>query len=122
MNTVASAYFAISTHVDLIWLRERINEFPVDDRWAVLARATVKGDLDSNQRLLAVSVLQAGAVNTPIAKKLDKWLSLHQEKVGRWLKSVQLLRNAERHDFAMLTVVNQELTSLAKSSVIKNDQ
>ncbi len=122
LNTVASAYFEISNYLDLIWLRERINEFPVDDRWAVLARATVKGDLDASQRMLTTSVLQADTATKSVDKKLANWLKMHGDKVERWLQTVQVLRNTERHDFAMLTVVSQELTSLAKSCLVQNPQ
>jgi glutamate dehydrogenase len=119
--TVASVYFAVSEHLQLDWLRERINEFHVDDRWAVLARATVKADLDVSQRKLAVSVLHSGVQARAPEKKLQCWLDEHGGKVDRWLQVVQQLLNVERHDFAMLAVVSQELTTLAKVCQVSGD-
>lgn len=114
LSTVASTYWVVSDYLQLDWLRERINDFPVDDRWSVLARATVKGELDVNLRLLTVSILTGGKQVKAADRRLQLWLQEHGPKADRWLRVIQQLRNSERHDFAMLAVVSQELSTLAK--------
>lgn len=114
---VASVYYALQDVLKLDLMRERINEFPVDDRWAVLARAKVKGDLDVFQRILTICVLQKDQSQKFSDKKIEAWLEINQSRVDRWLLAVQNLYNTDKHDFAMLSVMNQELSTLARSSV-----
>ena len=43
---VAKIYFMIVDRLDLLWFRDQINQYPIKDRWSVLAKAAYKGDLD----------------------------------------------------------------------------
>ena len=52
---------------------------------------------------------------------MQEWLALNQEKIDRWLQAIQHLYNTDTHDFAMLSVINQELATLARSAVSLND-
>ena len=82
LTTVASTYFVVSDYLQLDWLRERINAFPVDDRWSVLARATVKGDLDANHPDVNGFGVEKCCHIRSADKKLAYWLQDNGAKVS----------------------------------------
>lgn len=114
---VAKIYFMLVDRLDLFWFRERINTYPVDDRWAVLARAAYKGDLDWIQRELTVRVLLDTQARS-IPGKIKEWLTEHDPMIQRWQTILAAMRSwsAEKKDFAILFVAIRELFDLASNA------
>jgi glutamate dehydrogenase len=111
---VAKIYFKVMERLELIWFREKINEYPVDNHWAVLARADYKGDLDYLQRVLTVSVLRTLSESTSIEDLVEKWFDANRKFVSRWKSILGDLRSSSTNEFAMLTVAMRELFELAQ--------
>lgn len=111
---VAKIYFMLVDRLDLFWFREKINTYPVDDRWAVLARAGYKGDLDWLQRKLTVRVLLDTKARS-IPGKINEWFSEHEPMIQRWQNILAAMRSAEKKDFSILFVAIRELFDLAAS-------
>lgn len=113
---VAKIYFKLMARLELIWFREKINDYPVDNHWAVLARADYKGDLDYLQRVLAVSVINTPCDSTRIEDRLERWFEVNKKYVARWKSILGELRASSSNEFAMLTVAMRDLLQLAQMS------
>lgn len=113
---VAKIYFAVMERLELIWFREKINDYPVDNHWAVLARADYKGDLDSLQRALAESVLKLSSKSKKVEDRIEEWFHRNKPHIKRWIEILGELRSSTTNEFAMLTVAMRELSELARTS------
>jgi glutamate dehydrogenase len=111
---VAKIYFRLMERLELIWFREKINDYPIDNHWAVFARADYKGDLAYLQRVLTINVL-----TLPIDKiedKVDKWFETNKKYIKRWKAVLNDLKTTSTNEFAMLTVAMRRLSELAQTS------
>lgn len=111
---VARIYFTLVERLDLTWIREQINTYPSDSRWAVLAKAGYKGDLDWIQRKLTIGVLKLKVNKSGINARIQAWLDKHHNLVERWKKVLADLRSSESKDFSILAVAVRELSDLAQ--------
>lgn len=115
---VAKIYFMLADRLNLFWFRERINVYPVDTHWGVLARASYKGDLDWIQRELTVRVLLDTKARS-IPGKINEWLTKHESEIKRWHSILTEMRNADAKDFAILFVAIRELFDLSSNHAPK---
>ena len=113
---VAKIHFKLMERLELIWFREKINDYPVDNHWTVLARADYKGDLDYLQRALTVSVLKFESKSKRIDDQIDEWFEANRKYVARWKMVLGELRTSTANEFAMLTVAMRALSELAQTS------
>lgn len=111
---VAKIYFMLVDRLDLLWFRDQVNQFPINNHWSVLAKAAYKGDLDWVQRMLTVGVLKVEAKSIP--GKMKQWFSLHRAAIARWKSILADLRSAETPEFAIMFVAIRELIDLADIS------
>jgi glutamate dehydrogenase len=113
---VAKIYFTLMDRLELIWFRDKINDYPVDNHWSVLARATYKGDLDTLQRVLTVSILKFPIKSKKIEDRINGWFERNHTHVARWRTILGELRSSTTNEFSMLTVAMRELLELAQTS------
>lgn len=111
---VAKIYFMLADRLDLFWFRERINAYPVDTHWAVLARFAYKGDLDWIQRELTIRVLLDTSARS-IPGKISEWLMNREDLTKRWQSILAQLHSTDVEEFAILFVAIRELLDLAES-------
>lgn len=114
---VAKIYFTLVDRLELLWFRDRINDYPVEDRWSVLAKAAFKGDLDLLQRELTVGVLNFDSNARSIPGRINAWLERHAHMVSRWESVLADLRSTTVSDFAILSVAIRELSDLAQTGL-----
>ena len=114
---VAKTYFMLADRLNLFWFRERINAYPVDNHWMVLARAAYKGDLDWIQRELTVKVL-LDTESRSIPGKITEWLTKHKGLIKRWESILSDMRSADIKEFAILFVAVRDLLDLTRSATI----
>lgn len=110
---VAGIYFNLIDKLDLIWFREQINAYPVDNHWAVLARSAVKGELDVIKQGLTVTVLTMKSQVKGVEARIDAWCQTYQELIARWQTMLTELKSTEVHEYTMLSVAMRELFALA---------
>ena len=115
---VAKIYFMLVDRLDLLWFRDQINEYPVDTRWSVLAKAAYKGDLDAIQQKLTVSVLDFDTHARSIPGRLNSWFKQHEHLIVRWQNVLEDMRRSASKDFAILSVAIRELNDLAQASLL----
>lgn len=113
VTEVASVFFQLSNRLDLFWLQEQINLYPVDGHWTVLAKSALKGDLDQLQRNLITAVLHVKTKTQKAGARMEAWLEHHKVCIGRWEKMLTTLEGKEEKDPAILFVVLRELGALA---------
>ncbi len=109
---VAQIYYFLMERLDLIWFREQINAYPINNHWAAQARASIKGDLDSLQRKLVIGVLKLKTKTTHAADRIDAWLTKHQANVLRWHYVLGDIRSTSVSEYSMLSVAMRELLDL----------
>ena len=119
IKEVAASYFTLADVLELSWYREQINMYPVDNRWAVLARAAAKGDLDWQQRALTVGVLRQSVKERGVQARIDAWLQRYQAFVDRWHALIAEMRSVSVLEFTMLAVATRELSDVARSCIAK---
>jgi glutamate dehydrogenase len=112
LETVAGAYFGVSSRLGLAWLRERIGSLPGEGHWQALAKSALRDDLAGLQRALAMNALAAepaGGGSDPVAA----WEARHRGALERASRILAELRMAPAPDLAMLSVALRELRNLA---------
>lgn len=114
LHEVASIYFELAERLDLVWFRESINSYPVNEEWSILARSSFKDELDTKQRALTVSVLNSKEKEADIHVTIENWLTAHHPALQRWQNIITQMRSITVIDAAMLTVAIRALDELAK--------
>ncbi len=109
---VAEVYFALSTRLDLPWLREMIAGLPGDKHWQMLAKAAMHDDLSGLQRTIASEVLSGGVDITARDGLLATWQERNRRAIERAQQLLVELRAAPAADAAMLSVALRELRNL----------
>lgn len=117
---VAKIYFMLVDRLDLLWFRDQINNYPITNRWSILAKSAYKGDLDWVQRALTVGVLHGASRSIP--GKINDWFVRHHEAIERWKSIMSDMRSSEVIDFALLFVALRELIDLAEISEKSSDR
>lgn len=116
LQDVATIYFMLADRLELVWFREKINAYPVDNHWTVLARASFKNDLDTQQCALTLSVLQHETKVKNVAARINAWMQQHQVLLERWQAVITELRANTVVEATMLSVAIRELSDLASTS------
>ncbi len=112
---VAKIYFTLVDRLDLFWFANQINDYASDNHWAVLAKASYKGDLDFISRQLTMAVLNDGGKNKTIPAQVNAWFERNKELVLRWETVLATMRSTDLREFSMLAVAIRELADLART-------
>ena len=114
---VAKVYYAIDKKLDLGWIRSQIVAHVVETHWDGLTREALRDDLDSQQRLLTISILKHVDKNGDMKKQINSWMKQYQIMVDRWRKMLVNLRGAPVLNFTMYFVAIRELLDLTQTSM-----
>ena len=106
---LAEVYFALSGELELDWLRARIEELPIDDRWKLLGRLALRDDLFSLQAALAADAIAQGGV--------DSWLAHNRSAVDHYLQVIHDIRSSGSFDLINLSVAVRDMRNLTRSKV-----
>lgn len=110
---VAKIYIMIADRLDLFWFREQIDAYPSGTRWAILAKASYKGDLDNIQRDLTRAIIEFETKARSIPGRLRAWIEHHADTIDRWNTILASLRGMDAKDFAILSIAIRNLKDLA---------
>lgn len=109
---VAKVYFKLAERLQLPWLRDQVNAYPVDTRWSVLARSAFRADLDRYQRGLTVCITKLKGSFSKEVDRIEHWVEQHRPVLKRWQSMLADLRSQGQPDFMMFTVLMRELYEL----------
>lgn len=113
---IASLYFTLAEQLELEVFREKMNDFPVETHWMLLARSAAKGDLDFQQRALTRGVYQLNKkLKLPI-NSLDAWTEKNAAAIERWKTVFGEMKASTSLEYSMLVVVMRELSELAQAA------
>jgi glutamate dehydrogenase len=113
---LAQLYFKLSDCLELDTCREKINDFPSDSHWMLLARSAAKGDLDFQQRTLSLAVYQFNKKRKLPLNSIDGWLTENHLAVERWKTIFADLKASHSLEYSMLVVVMRELAEFAQAA------
>lgn len=108
----ARVYFEIGSRVGLDWLREQIEQLPVDGTWQAIARTGLRDGAMRIHRRLAERVLsrtQQGAAHARVAA----WLEAAGDDLAQWQRTVTEMKASGSTDFATLSVGLESVRKLA---------
>ena len=111
---VAQMYFMLGDRLSLLWLRDRISEFPVDTHWTLLARSALKADLDLILRKLTVSVLGSETKQKDISEILESWLIKYQKLVMSFQQVLDAIQKDAHPEFTSFSVAIRDLMDLVR--------
>lgn len=117
VSEMAKTYYELGSDLELNWIRDQMNAYPIANQWDELARSAFRDDLDRAQRKLCVSILLASADETKAntEDRIKTWLEQCQLLTGRWQNLLSEIRSSNTTDFVTYSVVLRELIDFAQA-------
>jgi glutamate dehydrogenase len=112
VEDVSAVYFSLGEELDLHWMRDQIIALPRDNRWQALARAALRDDLHSQERILTRDVLRQEATKPDAGSRLAAWMANSDAAVQRCRQVLADLKGGPKADFAMLSVAMREIRGM----------
>ena len=104
---VARVFYELGGMLELDWLRDRIEELPVENSWHAQARGSLRDELAQQHRLLTVHVLESGV--TP-----GKWLARDDPSLRYTLGMLGEIRGLPL-DYPIASVALRRLAQLVRT-------
>jgi glutamate dehydrogenase len=115
ISDMAKVYYKLGNYMELNWLRDQMNAYPMENQWDELARSGFRDDLDRVQRKLSTSVLSLKVKNKTIDERIDIWLEGHQLLMDRWQNLLADIKSTNNAGFVTYSVVLRELFDFAQA-------
>jgi glutamate dehydrogenase len=112
VEDVSAIYFLLGEELDLHWMRDQIIDLPRENRWQALARAALRDDLQSQERLLTRDVLRQESSKSDAGSRIAAWITQNDAAVHRCRQVLADLKGGPSADFAMLSVAMREIRSM----------
>jgi len=112
VSDVSAVYFLLGEKLELHWMRDEIVALPRENRWQALARAALRDDLQSQERLLTRDVLREESPHSDAASRIGAWVTQNRDAVDRCSQLLTDLKGGPRTDFSMLSVAMREIRSM----------
>lgn len=120
---VAEIYYLLGNLLDLNWLRESINNYPIETQWGELGRSSFRDDLDRVQRELSINVLlltKKKMKKATINERFEVWSQEHRIFTDRWKNLLGDIKSAGSVEFVTYSVLLRELFDFVQASVISD--
>ena len=113
VRDVARVFYDIGDKLSMRWLREHIDQLPVDGQWHAHARANLRDELYAQHRNLAGRILDAypGSANP-----VSSWIESNTEYVERVLLMLTDMRDQPQMDYATVSVAVRSLDHLMQAT------
>jgi glutamate dehydrogenase len=111
VQAVAAVHFYLGSELQLHWLRDQVVALPRADRWAALARAALRDDLNSLHRTLTSDVLKDGDPGADVHDLVDAWIAANPA-AERYIATLADVRLGRIYDLVTLPVVIREVRNL----------
>ena len=126
LDCASAVYFNVADRLDLTWLRDRILALPRDSQWSTLARLTLRMDLYTDHRELAILVATTaaadGGAQTDVAADpdplvlLETWTDRHKVALDRYRKTMVDLRTTNSEVGVLLVAVREVRNLIARTT------
>jgi glutamate dehydrogenase len=108
----AESYFAVGEFFNLLWFRDQIANDAREGYWDILARLTLRDELDSIQKLLTTTIMLHAKKATDPHQAIEEWIVHHQHAIERWDKMLEVLHGSTNVDYVMFFIALRGLTEL----------
>ena len=108
----AKVYFDLGTRIGLDWLREQVEQLPVEGPWQAVARSGLRDGALRIHRKLTERVLAADHEGSA-ASRVTAWVESAGEDLAHWQRMLTDMRSAGASDFATLSVGIEAMRKLA---------
>ena len=112
VEDVSAVYYLLGEQLDLHWMRDQIIALPRENRWQALARAALRDDLQSQERLLTRDVLRQVSLQADAGSRIAAWMEGNDTAVQRCRQVLADLKSGPKADFAMLSVAMREIRGM----------
>ena len=112
----AETYFALSSSLELYWLKEQIHALPRRDLWQRKARNGLLEELYAALHALTHEVLKTTTPTKSAERRLAAWLARNKTGVDYWHSLVADIRASGRTELAMLSVAMREMRALPRNT------
>ncbi|HEV7716276.1 MAG TPA: hypothetical protein VGO53_11810, partial [Steroidobacteraceae bacterium] len=109
---VARVYFEVGARSGLDWLKQQVEQLPVDGPWQAVARSGLRDSALRIHRKLAERVLARGERGSA-ESRVSAWATATGEQLPHWQRTLAEMRTAGPADFATLTVGIESVRKLA---------
>jgi glutamate dehydrogenase len=111
----AEIYFALSSSLELYWLRKQIHALPRRDLWQRKARNGLLEELHGALRALTQELLETTAHLKGAERRLDAWLLHNKAGTDHWHNLLADIRSSGKTELAVLSVAMREIRALANN-------
>jgi len=115
LERAARIYFAISTELELDWLREVIAEYEVENPWHERYRMGLEEEFYVQLRVLAMRVIRSVGSKGDAPEQVRAWTEENSAMAERLRRTLEEIRGSGQLDLSMLGVALQELRNLAQA-------
>jgi glutamate dehydrogenase len=106
---VADVFYGLGESLELKWLRGHVESLVVTGQWHARARANLRDELFTQQKLLVERVLQSpGRGADPVVE----WIAANELKVKRLMEMMQNMKNHSDMDYATIAVAVRSVAQL----------
>lgn len=112
----AEIYFALSSTLELFWLKEQIRALPRRDLWQRKARNGLLEELYGALGTLTQEVLETTKTMKNVEQRLATWSAYNQAGVDHWHSLVADIRASGKMDLAILSVALREIRALSRNT------
>lgn len=112
----AKVYFAAGERMSLLWFRDQLLNDTREGHWNVLARLTLRDELDIAQRALTIVMMNENPKINDINELIKTWMGNNQNAVSRWKKLLAMLQTSSNVDYTMFFIAIRELIGLIMAS------
>lgn len=112
---VARTFYRVSAHFHLPWLYRTLADVAGDHRWQQRAAQGLAQDLNQAHEQLVGVVLELRSLVTSVEEAISMLAHRESVSIRRYLDLVAEVQGEERVDFAAVTVLVRELTTMAQA-------
>jgi glutamate dehydrogenase len=112
----AKIYFAGGERMNLVWFRDQLASDSRDGHWNVLARLTLRDELDISQRALTVAIMKNTKKEVEADQLIENWVVNNQKGLARWDNLLSMLHSSTSVEYTMFFIAIRELLGLILAS------
>jgi len=112
----AEIYFAAGERIGLLWFRDQIANDSREGHWNVLARLTLRDELDFAQRALTISILSSKNKNLSSEELIENWAEKNTLALSKWDDFLAEMHASNSVEYTLFFIAIRELISLLISS------
>ncbi len=110
----AHAYFAVGARTGIDWLRDQVEQLPVEGPWQATARTELRYGIYSAHRRIAEQLLGGRRGPRTAAARVAAWEASAGKKLEHWQRVLAEMRAAGSADFATLSVGLESVRKLTE--------